>query len=254
MYHIDYDGSFDGLLSAVFWIYQHKIPLAQCQLGFECSTSDLFAQQQHVATHLPHAQRVFERLQRRLGQSGMRRLLFGFLSQHNDMPNVFLRIVDKILHAESGKNPLLDYTDLDIVQWAQWEKAVSHERHFVTAFVRFEALQNGLWLAQIEPKYDVLPLAAPHFQKRYPEMPWAIYDVQRGYGIFCQDKKTHIIHELDLNQPEAQLSEHEKRYQQLWQQYFASTNIESRRNMHLQRKQMPERYWRYLTEKQAKID
>jgi probable DNA metabolism protein len=45
--------------------------------------------------------------------------------------------------------------------------------------------------------------------------------------------------------------EKEELYQHLWQQYFKSVNIVSRKNTKLHIQHMPKRYWKYLTEKQA---
>lgn len=39
-------------------------------------------------------------------------------------------------------------------------------------------------------------------------------------------------------------------FQKLWQDYFKSTNIESRKNMKLHTRHIPKRYWKYLSEKQ----
>jgi len=39
-------------------------------------------------------------------------------------------------------------------------------------------------------------------------------------------------------------------FQTLWQDYFKSTNIVSRKNMKLHIRHVPKRYWKYLSEKQ----
>ena len=43
----------------------------------------------------------------------------------------------------------------------------------------------------------------------------------------------------------------EKLFQQLWKTYFKSVAIRERINPVKQRKDMPVRYWKYLTEKQT---
>ncbi|MGB1209996.1 MAG: DUF4130 domain-containing protein, partial [Lacinutrix venerupis] len=41
----------------------------------------------------------------------------------------------------------------------------------------------------------------------------------------------------------------ELEFQQLWKDYFKSTNIKSRKNMKLHIQHVPKRYWKYLSEK-----
>ena len=54
-----------------------------------------------------------------------------------------------------------------------------------------------------------------------------------------------------LAQPKKHHDEVEARYQHLWQTYFKHVTIAERKNLRHHIQQMPKRYWRYLTEKQA---
>lgn len=250
MQTLSYDGSFDGLLSAVFHVYAAKIPPETVRLSSGGRQNSLFGGHLDIATRADHAERVFARLHRGVGRAGMRRLLYGFLSNHEDMPAAFLRIVGLILAAAPRLNPLTDYGHPDIMQWSRWVKAVSREKHQMEAFVRFEEYENGLFLARIEPLYDVLPLILPHFCRRYPQQHWAVYDLARGYGAVWQNGQTSRISGLDLDSGSLNRAGAETHYQNLWRRYFRSTTIRSRLNPKLHRQQMPVRYWRYLTEKQ----
>lgn len=250
MHTLCYDGSFDGLLSAVFHIYAAKIPPQQAHLTTNAAQTDLFGSQTVIATDAAHAGRVFARLEQTVGRRGMHKLLHGFLSNHADMPDTFLRIVSLIVSAPPRRNPLADYGHPDIMQWAYWIKAVSREKHHMEAFVRFEEYENGLFLAQIEPRYDVIPLILPHFCRRYPQQYWAIYDNGRGYGAVWHQQTLSRISELDTQSDSLNPAAAEAQYQKLWRRYFQSTTIRSRINPKLHRQQMPARYWRYLTEKQ----
>ncbi len=84
-------------------------------------------------------------------------------------------------------------------------------------------------------------------------MHWVIYDHKRRYGIYYNTQQTSFItfsSENPLNQlPKNILEEKEVDYQQLWKDYFQSVNIPERQNMKLHLRQVPKRYWKYLTEK-----
>ena len=83
-----------------------------------------------------------------------------------------------------------------------------------------------------------------------------IYDIKRTYGIFYDLENAKI---MNIELPSGfnfsktnsdYFSEEEFEFQKLWQDYFKSTNIESRKNMKLHTRHVPKRYWKYLSEKQ----
>lgn len=100
-----------------------------------------------------------------------------------------------------------------------------------------------------------MPLIIQHFQNRYSDQRWFIFDRRRQYGIYydlntvefvsLEATAAHNLNTLD----KAVFKESESLYQVLWKDYFKSTNIESRKNMKLHLQHMPRRYWKYLTEK-----
>jgi probable DNA metabolism protein len=47
-------------------------------------------------------------------------------------------------------------------------------------------------------------------------------------------------------------ADEEFQFQELWQNYFESTNITERKNIKLHVRHVPKRYWKYLSEKQPK--
>ena len=55
-----------------------------------------------------------------------------------------------------------------------------------------------------------------------------------------------------LNAFEQEVDEQEHLCQVLWQRYYNAVTIRSRNNPALHRRQLPRRYWRYLTEKNPK--
>lgn len=250
---LQYDGSFDGLLSAVFHAYARKYPLDEVHITCDADEGDLFGHNETITTDSEQAQRVFQRLEKQVGRQGILKLLYGFLSAVPEMPDTFLRIVRLALAKPKRADILSDYGHFDVMQWAQWVKSVSHEKHRMEAFVRFEEMENGIYFARIEPQYDVLPLTIRHFSQRYPMQQWAIYDMLRGYGIFNHPDGLRKISDLEASGIEAHYSAHERAYQRLWQRYFRSTTIASRRNPRLHRQQMPQRYWKHLTEKHPLI-
>lgn len=257
-YTLVYDGSFDGLLSAVFAAYAGKYPPDALHLTADPNDADLFGHTVHVPSRADHAARVLGRLHRQLGRRGIQMLLYGFLISDKDMPDTFLRIVRLALAQPDRPNIFSDYGHPDVMQWTQWVKTVGREKHHMEAFVRFEEYRlhdqsESVYIARIEPRFDVLPLIARFFRNRYADQQWLIFDVGRGYGIYSDKTALHPIRDLDTSGGHATPSERERHYQKLWQRYFKSATITSRTNLRQHRQMMPQRYWRYLTEKRPML-
>jgi len=123
------------------------------------------------------------------------------------------------------------------------------------AFVRFKLTTDNIFYAVVEPDFNVLPLIKTHFENRYADQHWLIYDMKRNYGLYYDEQTTEIV-TMEVNEntllknPETKiLDDSEDIYQNLWKAYFKSTNIKSRKNMKLHLRHVPKRYWKYLTEK-----
>lgn len=128
------------------------------------------------------------------------------------------------------------------------------------AFVRFQLSKDALYYCLIQPDFNVLPLISNHFEKRYADQRWLIYDIRRQYGLYYDlEKVTEVYMQFsenlnDKNAFSSIIDEKEELYQKLWQQYFSSVNIAARRNMKLHIQHMPKRYWRWLTEKKGSVN
>ncbi|WP_143961130.1 TIGR03915 family putative DNA repair protein [Litoribacter populi] len=247
-----YDGTFDGLMTAVFESYALKLESPQVytkdQLG-----PQLFEQVLEVSSDEEKALRVKTKIKSILGQNGLQMLWKATLSEGAEVGNIVLGVVRYALKTE--KNILKDYGHPSVLSLQEIMKKLSRERHRMTAFVRFKLASDQVYYATIEPDFDVLPLISDHFKNRYADQKWMIFDLKRNYGIFYDLRK---VIPVEFHNPEAGQSlsvisiewdETEKEFQSLWKNYFKSTNIASRKNTKLHLQHVPRRYWKYLVEK-----
>lgn len=108
-----------------------------------------------------------------------------------------------------------------------------------------------LFWAMINPRYDILPLVRRHFEKRYADQSWVIFDTVRNYGLYFDKQKTREMRSYSGPFPrdfEASDAD-EETCRQLWKTYFIAVNITERNNPRLHLRQLPRRYWQYLPEK-----
>lgn len=131
---------------------------------------------------------------------------------------------------------------------------VRQQAHRMKGFVRFQQTEENKYLALIVPRYDVLPLVRKHFEARFADQKWIIYDAARNYGIGCDTRETRELR-LDTAALKASPSDaapNEEICQCLWRRYYDAVSIPSRSNPKLHARMLPRRYWRYLREKQQR--
>jgi hypothetical protein len=84
-----YDGSFNGLLSAVFLIYEHKLTDARI-FRSEVFQPAFFGGHILADTDIAKAGRVWKGLQKRLSAESMRDIYLCFLSEVENVENILL--------------------------------------------------------------------------------------------------------------------------------------------------------------------
>ncbi len=247
-----YDGSFDGLLSAIFYVYEYKLTEVSISKR-EHTVESFFDQEIEIFTDEEKAKRVWNGLSKKISASGKKKLYKAFLSELPSIEDTILYYIRKAL--ASKVNIEKDFTDPNILKIAQVVKKIDREKHRMDAFVRFRLTEDGIYFATIEPDFNVLPLNAPHFKKRYADQKWLIFDLKRSYGIYYDLEQVQTVSlELpaDINsktKASAYFTSEEMQFQNLWGNYFKNSNIVSRKNSKLHIKHIPKRYWKYLPEK-----
>lgn len=252
-----YDGSFEGFLTAVFEIYEYKIPAPAIVRENEGKVS-LFSTPHTVYTNISKAERVCNKLKEKLPGDGFKNFLAAFLSGISKMEDILFDYARMVFSAD--KNIQHNYSSETVLWVQQTSKKVYRERHRMEAFVRFKLTVDGLYYALIEPDFNVIPLLITHFEKRYADQRWLIFDISRKYGAYYDLRKTEIV-QMDLDEMKKNIAAKEngihdrgeQLFQKLWQQYFSGTNIKARKNTKLHLQHMPRRYWKYLTEKHPGI-
>lgn len=246
-----YDGTFDGFLTLVFDVFDQKISRFDI-LGEKNLQHNAFAKTRSVITDEKKSQRVWTGLSKKISVSALGNIYKCYLSE---LSKIELTLIQFIQYAfKSSFSIENDFGFEPVLTVAQTSRKVMREKHRFEAFVRFKKDKEGLFYAFVEPDFNVLPLILSHFQKRYADQKWLIYDIKRNYGLHYDLATTEqVIFEKPIlnpiNKNDMVLDEEELLYEQLWKDYFTATNIPSRKNMKLHKQHLPVRYWKYLTEK-----
>lgn len=249
-----YDGTYTGLFTAIFDVYERRCGDAQIVKSHGMQAL-VFSDNIEVCTDNAKAERVLKGLRKKVSPECFANLYCCYLSELKGIENTILQFVQYVF--ASRKNVEDNYGHTAVLDVAQIARKVGREKHRFEAFVRFENIGDRLFYAPIDPDYNVLPLIVPHFKRRYADQDWIIYDTRRKYGVHYSEA-TGELHEAvidfsvernDRALTGISFDPDETLYQDLWKNYFKSTNIPMRRNMKLHLQHVPKRYWKYLVEK-----
>ena len=138
--------------------------------------------------------------------------------------------------------------DPDVMRVMELSRKVSNETHLFKGVVRFDELRGGVLFGRIEPKCDVLLLLSHHFEERFPNEKFILYDKTRNKAVVHPAGK-ESVQVLDTN-IEEQIKEmtKEDEYNELWRIFFENIGIDARYNPKCQRTLLPLWYRKNMTE------
>ncbi len=250
-----YDGTFEGFLSTVFECFSTKAwPNEICSSAGR--QAQFFADKCDVQTDSAKSDRVWTGIQNKMSARNSQLLFYAFLSEENGIEMQIFHFIRRLFREKI--NIETDFGDPCVLHITQVARKVKREAMRIMQFVRFQHTADDMYFCGIEPGYDIIPLVAGHFQHRFASQRWLLYDLKRNYGIVCENNK---IEEVEITKREFNaitgqvnsdiLQEDEIFYQKLWKSYFKHINISERKNLKLQRRNMPLRFWKYLPEMQG---
>jgi len=267
-----FDNTLDGLLTAVFDSFALR---QQPQLLAEGEQLPLFADEPHrVAADEVKAARVWKGLEKHLSREALRIISISWMSEERALNQPLFNYICKVFH--TGKDISHNASDPDVLAVRNTCRRVLHEEQRMKQFIRFQKAKDGTYLAVVSPDHNVLPLIIDHFQDRFNDQSWLIYDACRHYGYYYGSPSpaqpdtslpsankgmadvVRITFEDEASVPfdltngkldASVLSTDDQLFQDLWRTYFKAICIRERINPRKQLNDMPRRYWRYMTEK-----
>lgn len=261
-----FDGTMDGLLTAVFDAFALKEQ--PDELLAEGDALPLFCDHTyHVTSDEEKARRVWAGLEKKLTREALRLISVSWLSELRELNTpLFLYICKVFKLGDISRN----FADADVLAVTNIARRVLHEQLRMKQFIRFQKVKDGTYLAVVSPDHNVLPIIIDHFQDRFNDQSWLIYDAKRHYGYYYsltpgpsskgegsnvpirvtfEDEAT-VPFDLRNGKLDADvLSDNDQLFQDLWRTYFKAICIKERMNPRKQLKDMPRRYWKYMTEK-----
>ena len=254
-----FDNTLDGLLTAVFDAFAlHQIPeqLLTCSEQLPLFATNIH----HVQTDDTKATRVWTGLEKHLSADALSIITISWQSEEIALNMPLFSFICKVFRSEN-KNIIHNTADPDVLAVRNTCRRVLHEVLRMKQFIRFQKAKDGTYLAVVSPDHNVLPLITDHFQERFNDQSWLIFDAKRHYGYYYTAEgaeptritfadATTLPFNLSNGKLNADiLSADDQLFQDLWRTYFKAICIRERLNPRKQLNDMPRRYWRYMTEK-----
>ena len=252
-----FDGSLEGLLTAIFEFYDRKEKAVQLIWDKHYQPS-MLDEALEIINDEAKAKRVWEGLKKKLSPDWRTRFYKSYLSED---PQTFQDLFDFARYIfDNPAGAEANFGNPHVIAISKMDKKVNREKHRMKAFIRFQQTADGIYYCPVEPDFNVLPLIASFFKNRYADQQWIIYDIKRKYGLFydlntVQEITYDFVSEIDTRKitlPAELVDAKEELASILWKDYFNSTNIPARKNMKLHIQHVPKRYWKYLNEKEGK--
>lgn len=236
-----YDGSFDGFLCCVYEsVYGKEIP-AEILTDEELNIS--FFAPRTILTDEERASRVYASLDIKICLEARELIETVFLS---NLSNKEIRLLRFILFAYKNGAKALQMLSHPIVSpILMAEKALRNEAHLLLGFLRFQDV-GGALVATISPQNYVLPFIRHHFCTRFANEDFLIFDDVHHAALIYENGVAKIAAIDSITAPTPSIIE--KRYRNLWKQFYHTISITSRENKRCRMTHCPKHFWGNMTE------
>lgn len=132
-------------------------------------------------------------------------------------------------------------TEPSVIRMMEYKRKVGNEIHYSREFIRFNSIDNKVYVCHWEPKCDIIYMAATHFADRMPSEHFMIIDDNRKYAVIHPaDGEMYLT---DLSEEELlqlkQTEQYADEYRNLWSTFFETIGIKQRENAKCQRNMFP---------------
>ncbi len=238
----------DGIFTAIYDAWAARIPDGQLSICVEDNyMMEFFTDYVYVQTDLDKAVKVARSVSRKIGHEAYDMMYKASLSCEEEKIDVIYHFLK--MGFTYGPTVVTMHTNDTVCRLFELSRAVSNEAHLFREFVRFGESEEGILIARIKPKNQVLSLMAHHFADRFPEEHFVILDETHRMGLFHERGKKWYLSPLAVDVLERiWMHSQGEKYEDLWRSFFHTIAIQERTNPKCQRNHCALRYRDYMVE------
>jgi len=236
------NNSFEDMMCCIFTAWESAIKYGHSNVRLLCEPIEqrtLFDEYIHVDFDEEKYDKVCHSISKKISDKAMYFIYCASLSVEDDALDCIYRFL--IYGFKVGAEVTNHYNNPYVMRLLEIKRKVSNEAHFFVEFVRFNSLDNKLYVSHIEPKSDILYFVGEHFADRMPSEYWMIIDDTRKKAVIHPKDGENEIRLLTEDEytvlKQTELVEDE--YTRMWRSFFNTIAISQRENRKCQRNLMP---------------
>lgn len=235
------EASFEGIMTAIYdgWVLMNQGHQINIHPGTGYTPS-FFSEYVQIETNMKKAEKVAGSIRVKVSAEAYAMVFRACMHYAEDRADAVFNFLKVAYPNGAGVVRMLG--NPAVMRIMELSRKVSNETHLFKEFLRFTELKGNVLYAKIEPKCDVVLLVAYHFQARFPNENWIIYDPKHKAAVVhpsggeCVQMKDKDMDALTKDMQKCD------DYEDLWKVFFHTIGIEERYNPKCQQTMMPKWY------------
>lgn len=243
------EDSVEGILTAIYDAFVEKNKMSDYADGDisiaigDVQNFSLFAQIKVIETDLDKAQKTLLSIQKKISHLAYKRVLSALCHFDADRGDAVLGFLIKGF--PMGARMMEAFADPYVMRVTELSRKVDNESHLFSGIIRFTDMGKFLY-SEIEPKCNVLPQVLEHFEDRYPNEHYVIYDKKKQVALV--HPAYHPSFFVNGDEWNIDVSQYTDRFEILWKEYFSHIEIKERHNPKCQNNLLPKWYRKNMAE------
>ena len=176
--HLSYDGSFNGFLTAIWHRRKMNNNLEVALQRGQAEQTSIFKTTKYILANQSIARQLWHELDKNKKPSA-RIAYFAYLAEKKYLNQALFNYLSQADAAEP-----MDPEVHKALEQAAHE--VQNEKLRYEKELELHKNNDTLWVAELHPRFDIIPLLSRHIKKKYAGCDWFIWDSKRRYGVLCQ--------------------------------------------------------------------
>lgn len=243
------EDSLEGILTAIYDGFVEKNKKINFQDGDICiaigEAQDLylFAKTKTIKTDLSKAQKTLFSIQKKISYFAYKQVVSALCHFDKDRGDAVFGFLVKGF--QMGPKVMEALSNPYVMRVMELARKVDNEAHLFTGVLRFHDVGKFLY-SEIEPKCNVLPKIMEHFEDRYPNEHYVIYDKKKQMALVHPAyQQSFFVYGDEWNINLTQCTDY---FEALWKEYFTHIAIKERHNPTCQNHLLPKWYRKHMPE------
>ncbi len=250
------EDSVEGIFTAVYeaWASVHRHEENRIEVRMrEWEETFLFAEYIEVVSDAEKSEKVQRSVRLRVSEEAYEMVMKAALSQEPEKGEVIYRFL--IFAYREGPKACKSYGNPWAMKLFEIVRNFENESHHLKGFLRFEGKERGLLLARYAPKNNVIGDLMEHFSDRLNTENFMIFDEKRRIAGIHPGGAAWFVYRLNEEEYQelCRMAQSEDMYTELWRIFHSRIAIEERKNLLLQRSNLPLRFRQYMPEFQKSV-